>query len=111
MHEKKTKTSGNFWKENKSWRVTGSKRAWQTHAWNENKIKSTSVVAWRRKETKDEWCMLCSLYNSVSGRCVRIRDQCTACARSSGEMHMHTYHGGYPTISHSYILKYYVKDY
>jgi hypothetical protein len=27
MHEKKTKTSGNFWKENKSWRVTGSKRA------------------------------------------------------------------------------------
>jgi hypothetical protein len=26
MHEKKTKTSGNFEKENKSWRVTGSKR-------------------------------------------------------------------------------------
>jgi hypothetical protein len=24
MHEKKTKTSGNFGKENKSWRVTGS---------------------------------------------------------------------------------------
>jgi hypothetical protein len=27
MHEKKTKTSGNFGKKNKSWRVTGSKRA------------------------------------------------------------------------------------
>jgi hypothetical protein len=25
MHEKKTKNSGNFGKENKSWRVTGSK--------------------------------------------------------------------------------------
>jgi hypothetical protein len=67
-----------------------------------NKTKSASVVAWRRKETKDEWCMVCSLYNGVSGRCVRIRDQCTACARSNGEMHMHSYHGDYPTISHTY---------
>jgi hypothetical protein len=44
--------------------------------------------------------MLCSLYNGVSGRCVRIRDHRIACVRSNGGMHMHTYHGGYPTISH-----------
>jgi hypothetical protein len=61
MHEKKTKTSGNFGKENKSWRVIGSKRAWRTHAWNENKTKSTSVVAWRRKKQKmNDAC--CALY-------------------------------------------------
>jgi hypothetical protein len=44
--------------------------------------------------------MLCSLCNGVRGQCVLIRDQCIACARSNSWMHMHTYHGGYPTISH-----------
>jgi hypothetical protein len=72
------------------------------------KTKPRAHVWWRGGEnkTKDEWCILCSLYNGVSGRCVRIRDQCTACARSNGEMYMHSYHGGYPTISHTYIYIY-----
>jgi hypothetical protein len=47
--------------------------------------------------------MLCSLYNTVSSGSVRLGDHHDACARSNGGMHMHSYHGGYPTISHSFI--------
>jgi hypothetical protein len=101
MHAKKTKNNGKLW-ERKQKLACDWYQASVTSACMKWKTKPRAHLWWRggEKKTKDEWCMLCSLYNGVSGRCVRIRDQYTACARSNGEMHMHSYHGGYPTISH-----------
>jgi hypothetical protein len=62
------------------------------------------------KETKVNECMLCSPYNGVSGRLVRSSDHRFACARSNGWMPMHSYHGGYPTISLAYNIIAYSKS-
>jgi hypothetical protein len=54
MHEKKNKTSANFWKENKSWDVKGG-QARLTKSIHEMKTNhEASVVKWMGEENKNE---------------------------------------------------------
>jgi hypothetical protein len=62
MHEKKNKTSGNFWKENKSGHVKGDKRVWRKAymKWKQNHEGICSDVEGRRKQKWNDVC--CALY-------------------------------------------------